>query len=153
MLKSNKGITMTSLVVYVIVLTIVIALLSGFSGYFYKNVNLITIKEASDEQFTRFIAYLTKDLNQDDIFFIKTGTDNEESNNYIILKFYGNLEHQYLFKNDTLYYIDKIKNKKITLCNNVNLCNFEYDDTNKVLTTNLNINKKNYTKTFIVNNK
>ena len=153
MLKSNKGITMTSLVVYVIVLTIVIALLSGFSGYFYKNVNLITIKEASDEQFTRFIAYLTKDLNQNNAFFIRTGTDNGESNNYLILKIDGNIEHQYLFENETLYYIDKIKNKKITLCNNVNLCNFEYDDTNKVLTTNLNINKKNYTKTFIVNNK
>ena len=153
MLKSNKGITMTSLVIYVIVLMIVIALLSGFSGYFYKNVNLITIKEASDEQFTRFIAYLTKDLNQNNAFFIRTGTDNGESNNYLILKIDGNIEHQYLFENETLYYIDKIKNKKITLCNNVNLCNFEYDDTNKVLTTNLNINKKNYTKTFIVNNK
>lgn len=153
MLKSNKGITMTSLVVYVIVLTIVIALLSGFSVYFYKNVNLITIKEASDEQFTRFIAYLTKDLNQDDVFFIRTGTNNGESNNYLILKIDGNIEHQYLFENETLYYIDKIKNKKIALCNNVNLCNFVYDDTNKVLTTNLNINKKNYTKTFIVNNK
>lgn len=34
MLKSNKGITMTSLVIYVIVLMIVIALMSNFSRLF-----------------------------------------------------------------------------------------------------------------------
>ncbi|MBO4816632.1 MAG: hypothetical protein J5507_07120 [Clostridia bacterium] len=150
MLKSNKGITMTSLVIYVIVLMIVITLLSGFAGYFYKNVKLITIKEASDEQFTRFLAYLTKDINKGNINFVKNGTYNET--NYIILKFEDSIEHQYLYKNNTIYFIDKNENKKINLCNNVNSCDFMYDDNSKLLNTNININNKNYTKALIVNN-
>ena len=150
MLRSNKGITLTSLVIYVIVLMIVITLLSSFSGYFYKNINQITINEAGDEQFTRFLAYITKDINQESIDFIKTGTDNDI--NYIILKFEKDAEHQYLYKNETIYYIDKNKHKTIDLCKNVSSCNFSYDDANKALLTNMIINNKNYTKTLILNN-
>lgn len=148
MLKSNHGLTLTSLVIYVIVLMIVIALLSGFAGYFYKNINLITIKEESDERFTRLLAYLTKDINQESINFIKTGEDNDVK--YIILKFAENKEHQYLYKNNKIYYIDESKNKKINLCNNVNSCDFLYDNTG--LTMNINMNNKEYSKTIKVNN-
>lgn len=149
MLKSNKGITLTSLVVYVIVLMIVIGLMSGFSRYFYKNVNQITVIEISDEQYTRFIAYLTKDINRDDITFTKTNTENEES--YIILKFKGDVEHQYLYLNKTIYYVDKNKNKKIVLCGNVSSCDFQYNDTSKILTINIKIENKEYSKTLKVN--
>ena len=148
MLKSNHGLTLTSLVIYVIVLMIVIALLSSFFGYFYQNVNQITIKEESDERFTRFLAYLTKDINQESINFIKTGEDNDVK--YIILKFTENEEHQYLYKNNKIYYIDESKNKKINLCNNVNSCDFLYDNTS--LTMNINMNNKEYSKTIKVNN-
>ena len=150
MLKSSKGITLTSLVIYIIVLMIVIALFSNFSGYFFKNVNQITIKEIGDEQFTRFLAYLTKDINLDEINFVKTGTYNNV--NYIILKFEDNIEHQYLYANKAIYYIDKNRNKTINLCNNVSSCNFMYDDTTKALTVNIIINNINYTKLLIVNN-
>ena len=98
MLKSCKGITLTSLVIYVIVLMVVIALMSGFSGYFNKNINQITIKEESNEQFTRFLAYLTKDINNENINFAKTGQENDIE--YIIIKFEENEEHQYLYKKD-----------------------------------------------------
>jgi len=148
MLKSNKGVTLLSLVVYVIVLMIVIALLSNFSGYFFKNVNLIAIKEASDEQYTRFLAYVAKDVNQNDINFVKTSSNNEEC--YIIFKFENNKEHQYLYKNKTIYYLDKNKVKKIALCDNVDSCDFNYNDSIKVLTLNVNINNKEYSKNFNV---
>lgn len=149
MLKSNKGVTLLSLIIYVIVLMIVIALLSNFSGYFYKNVNLITIKEASDEQYTKFLAYIAKDVNQNDINLVKTGLNNDEC--YIIFKFENNKEHQYLYKNKTIYYLDKNKVKKIALCNKVNFCVFNYNDSVKTLTLNLNIENKEYSKIFNVN--
>ena len=98
MLKSCKGITLTSLVIYVIVLMVVIALMSGFSGYFNKNINQIT-----------------------------------------------------LYKKDSIYYINEAKNKKIRICNNVNSCDFEYDNTNKILTVNIVINNEEYSKSLNVN--
>lgn len=149
MLKSCKGITLTSLVIYVIVLMIVIALMSGFSGYFNKNINQITIKEESNEQFSRFLAYLTKDINNENIKFAKTGQENDIE--YIIIKFEENEEHQYLYKKDSIYYINEAKNKKIRICNNVNSCDFEYDNTNKILTVNIIINNEEYTKSLNVN--
>ena len=149
MLKSCKGITLTSLVIYVIVLMVVIALMSGFSGYFNKNINQITIKEESNEQFTRFLAYLTKDINNENIKFAKTGQENDIE--YIIIKFEENEEHQYLYKKDSIYYINEAKNKKIRICNNVNSCDFEYDNTNKILTVNIVINNEEYSKSLNVN--
>ena len=149
MLKSCKGITLTSLVIYVIVLMIVIALMSGFSGYFNKNINQITIKEESNEQFTRFLAYLTKDINNENINFAKTGQENDIE--YIIIKFEENEEHQYLYKKDSIYYINEAKNKKLRICNNVNSCDFEYDNTNKILTVNIVINNEEYSKSLNVN--
>ena len=149
MLKSCKGITLTSLVIYVIVLMVVIALMSGFSGYFNKNINQITIKEESNEQFTRFLAYLTKDINNENIKFAKTGQENDIE--YIIIKFEENEEHQYLYKKDSIYYINEEKNKKIRICNNVNSCDFEYDNTNKILTVNIIINNEEYAKSLNVN--
>lgn len=149
MLKSCKGITLTSLVIYVIVLMVVIALMSGFSGYFNKNINQITIKEENNEQFTRFLAYLTKDINNENIKFAKTGQENDIE--YIIIKFEENEEHQYLYKKDSIYYINEAKNKKIRICNNVNSCDFEYDNTNKILTVNIVINNEEYSKSLNVN--
>lgn len=149
MLKSCKGITLTSLVIYVIVLMVVIALMSGFSGYFNKNINQITIKEENNEQFTRFLAYLTKDINNENINFAKTGQENDIE--YIIIKFEENEEHQYLYKKDSIYYINEAKNKKIRICNNVNSCDFEYDNTNKILTVNIVINNEEYSKSLNVN--
>lgn len=149
MLKSCKGITLTSLVIYVIVLMVVIALMSVFSGYFNKNINQITIKEENNEQFTRFLAYLTKDINNENIKFAKTGQENDIE--YIIIKFEENEEHQYLYKKDSIYYINEAKNKKIRICNNVNSCDFEYDNTNKILTVNIIINNEEYTKSLNVN--
>ncbi len=149
MLKSCKGITLTSLVIYVIVLMVVIALMSGFSGYFNKNINQITIKEESNEQFTRFLAYLTKDINNENIKFAKTGQENDIE--YIIIKFEENEEHQYLYKKDSIYYINEAKNKKIRICNNVNSCDFEYDNTNKILTVNIIINNEENSKSLNVN--
>ena len=41
-MKSQKGITLTSLVIYIVVLLIVLGLLSNISKYFYSNTKYIT---------------------------------------------------------------------------------------------------------------
>ena len=51
-LKSNRGVTLTSLVIYIIGLTIVIALMGLISNYFYQNITDVTIKQNADEQYS-----------------------------------------------------------------------------------------------------
>ena len=144
MIKSNKGITLTSLVIYVIVLMIVIGLMSNFSGYFYKNTNNITIKENYEEQYTKFLAYITKDINSDQLNFVKTGTDSEKK--YLIFIFKDGSQHQYVYSNESVYYIkvSETMPKKILLCNKVT--NLTMDYSSNILQINMTINGKNYEK-------
>lgn len=144
MLKSNKGITLTSLVIYVIVLLIVIGLMSGFSGYFFKNANIITVKENYEEQYTRFLAYLIKDASSDQLYFVKT----DPENNYLILKYKDGSQHQYVYsdKSKSIYYINVSETapKKILLCSKVTDLTMAYST--NILQVNMTINGRNYEK-------
>ena len=144
MLKSDKGITLTSLVIYVIVLLIVSGLMSGFSEYFYKNANKITIKENYEEQYTRFLAYLIKDTNSDQLNFIKIKTDSE--NKYLILRFKDGSQHQYVYSDKNIYYLNVSETtpKKILLCNNVTDLTMVYST--NILQVSMTINGRNYEK-------
>lgn len=152
-MKSNKGITLTSLVIYIICLVIVIGLMSSFTGYFFKNTNEVTISQNADEQYTKFLSYITKDVNTDDLIYVKTGVNSTDS---IIFKFETGIEHQYVFANETIYYIsiENQNEKKVTMCENVvksanNTPVFSYE--NSKIDINFNIKEKNFSATLSVN--
>lgn len=60
---NNKGITLISLLVYIIVMTVVIGTVSSVMKYFYKNTNEVTLSSDTAEQYSRFVAYITDDTN------------------------------------------------------------------------------------------
>ena len=62
-MKSNRGITIISLIVYIIVLSIVIGSTSMLIKYFYNNTEETVISKNTTDQYTRFMAYLTDDVN------------------------------------------------------------------------------------------
>ena len=62
-MKSKKGITIISLIVYVIVLSIVIGTTSIIIKYFYNNTEETVVSKKTANQYTRFVAYLTDDIN------------------------------------------------------------------------------------------
>ena len=62
-MNSNKGITIISLLIYIIVLTIVIGTISFLMRYFYKNANETLISSNSSDQYSKFIKYITDDVN------------------------------------------------------------------------------------------
>lgn len=62
-MKSNRGITIISLIVYIIVLSIVIGSTSILIKYFYNNTEETVISKKTTDQYTRFMAYLTDDVN------------------------------------------------------------------------------------------
>ena len=155
-MKSNKGITLTSLVIYIICLTIVIGLMSNFTGYFFKNTKEVTISQNADEQYTKFLSYITKDVNTDCLIYIKTGVDDVNNVDYIIFKFETGIEHQYVLASENIYYIsiENQNEKKITMCENVkrsanNIPVFSYE--NSKIDINFNIKEENFTTTLSVN--
>lgn len=62
-MKSSKGMTILSLIIYVIVLTIVIGTASMLMKYFYRNTDELVISSEASSQYSRFITYLTEDVN------------------------------------------------------------------------------------------
>ena len=150
-LKSNRGVTLTSLVIYIIGLTIVIALMGIISNYFYQNITDVTIKQNADEQYSKFLAYLTKDANSDNLIYVQSGVQNVDC---VIFKFSDGTEHQYITKDEKMYYINSQsdKNEKILLCEKVTTSSenvFNYTD--KTLNINLDIDNQNFTTTLSVN--
>lgn len=153
-MKNNRGITLISLTIYIIVLMIVIALMSNLSGYFFKNVNQIAKNETGKEQYLRFTAFITKDINSENLIFVKDGI--KENTQYLLLKFRNGDTHQYICFNNNLYFVninaEGRKNKKIILCNRITNQNaFNYDDLNKVINIEFIIDNNNYSSAFNVN--
>ena len=63
LMKANKGITLISLITYVIILSIVIGTSSILIRYFYINTEETVISKKTADQYSRFITYLTDDIN------------------------------------------------------------------------------------------
>lgn len=107
-MKSQKGITLTSLVVYIVVLLIVLGLLSNISKYFYSNTKYITDANKYVSEFNKFNMYFIEDVkNNTNLYSIK--------NNQII------------FEDGTMYTFDKksIYRNKVEICNNIQICTFD----------------------------
>ena len=55
-MKSEKGVTLISVTIYVIVMTLLVAIISVITNYFYKNVELNSKQEEINNQYTKFIS-------------------------------------------------------------------------------------------------
>ena len=61
-MKSEKGITLTSLILYIILILLVVSILSVVSSYFRNNVNYITDIGKYVTQFNKFNAFFIDDV-------------------------------------------------------------------------------------------
>lgn len=62
-MKSNSGITLVSLIIYIIILSVVIGTTSILIKFFYSNTEDTVISKKTADQYSRFVAYITDDVN------------------------------------------------------------------------------------------
>lgn len=115
-MKDNKGITLTSLIIYILVLLIVVTIVANITTFFYSNV--INAKENSQNiaTITKFNLYFTKDVK-------KMGNRVEtigENENYI--KFTSG--NTYTFQNNAIYF------NNVKICDNVTNAQFQLKSIN-----------------------
>ena len=149
-MKSNRGITLTSLVIYIIGLTIVISIVGTFTNYFNRNINEVTIKQNAEEEYSKLLAFLTKDVNSDNLVYVESGKNGIDC---AIFKFSDGIEHQYILQNQIIYYlnVENQNEKKIVLCENVTASKvFEYSD--KILNVNYKVNEKDFSISLNIKN-
>ena len=107
-LTSAKGITLTSLVIYIIAMTIIMATISSITIYFYKNTNSIQTTTDNSRDLTRFNTYFTNDTKEEKI----KANVQDENKKIILIK--ANAEQiTYTIAGDGIY------RNKVKICNNI----------------------------------
>lgn len=144
-MKSEKGITLTSIIIYVVAMIIIVGIIAVITRYYYGNVNKLSNNTSSMEEVTKLNTFITEEVNKSGNIIYDCNTQNNGKNdNYII--FYnpndkdekiGNLGYtQYTFKNQSIY-LNKIK-----ICSNIDDCKFEdvSDEKNYKLKVTITVN-------------
>lgn len=73
-MKSQKGITLISLTIYVIALAIVVGVVAIISTFFYKNVNSVDDNVNPVTEYTKFNSFFTDEVNRNGIKVLECGT-------------------------------------------------------------------------------
>ncbi len=141
-IRSEKGITLTSLIIYIIAMLIVVGIISTISVYYYRNIDEINKEVDVAKEYTKLNSYLSEDVNNPDnvielcngntIVFYNANNikDNDENTGY----------HQYTFKDNAIYF------NRIKICNGVQSCQFIQDETDPSSKFTLNIEFNNSNK-------
>lgn len=115
-MKNNKGITLTSLIIYVIGMTIMISTVATLTSFFYKNIDIESINNDTT-QYTKFSSIFSEEINRENNYVIDCKSLKEEES-YIIFSS-GN---QYTFNINS----KKIYKNNVKICDNVETCDFSY---------------------------
>ena len=117
-MKSQKGITMISLVIYVVGFMAITGIVGAITTYFYNNMNVIDSSASSSVEYNKLNVYLLKQVKSPDVV-LEGYTENphkdlnEENANYITFKLQDGTENTFLHVGNILYF------NKIKLCEEV----------------------------------
>lgn len=118
-MKSEKGITLMSVIVYVVSMVIVIAIISVITTYFYNNIGKIGENIDPSKEYTKFASFFTEEVNKKGNKVLDCNTSNKDSN-YIVFTS-GN---QYTFQDNKVY------QNKVKIAEGIKSMSFSYQITN-----------------------
>ena len=148
-MKSNKGITLISLMIYLIVLSIVIGSVATFTRYFYRNTNETIFTMSSSQKFVRVTEFISEDVNSGNI------ERSTISNDKIIFYMNNGDVHEYINMENMIYYVawDKDGNEiaEIKLSNEIESFEIKQVSTTPVkIMINAVISSVQYNSVFII---
>ena len=139
-MKSEKGITLISVTVYIIVLLLVISMMTVISDYFYKNTNLANKSISFNSEYSKFNTYFSDEINRQNIKILKC-------------------EEQYIaFDNGTQYTFVKenkaIYKNNVEICSGIEVCKFSrgIENGKNVVKVEFKIGNKSRTLTYTLKN-
>ena len=143
-MKSEKGITLIVLSIYIIVFSIIIVLLANLSSYIYSNIENINDSSVDISEINKFNMYFISDIKTNNQADVKTLSDNNQNTIQII--FQDGDVYSYVEDEKSIY-----KNKQ-KIARNIEAFNAEgYKKNNKTyIQVSIEIGTKdeaNYTKT------
>lgn len=169
-MKSNKGIAMLSLVIYVASFLVITTLVGTISTYFYNNINLINSTVGGSSEYTKLNLYLinlTKGANLVDIDTLNIdpysgdpAKANTDVYSTVVFTYNDNVEERRVAitrQGSYLYYCEKnVTNNEITekflLCSDVAYfsTNVNVIDGKEILMVNIKLSGSNFTTKYVI---
>ena len=63
-MQTEKGVTLISVTIYIIVMLIIVTVITVLTSYFYQNVDINSVSEDFNQQYTKFNSYFTEEVNR-----------------------------------------------------------------------------------------
>lgn len=143
-MRSQKGVTLVSLIIYVIAMAIVVGILATITTFFYKNVQDVSADIAPITEYTNFNSYFSDEVNHKNLKVIKCGTNEENGQNYIL--FSNGVQFTYVAENKGIY------RNKVKICRNIDNCTFEetIENGKSIITVNFESGSQKRETTYIL---
>lgn len=115
-MKSNKGVTLTSLIIYVIGMTIMVSIIATLTSFFYKNIDIGDIN-SNTTQYTKFTSILSEEVNKKNNSVIDC-----QSLTYGVSYIVFSSGNQYTFNQGS----KSVYRNNVKICDNIDKCDFSY---------------------------
>lgn len=119
-MRNNSGVTLMSVMIYVIGMTIVLGVMATLVSFFYNNIDVNSINNDSSIQYTKFSSVFVEEINRENNYIIdcKTLRENNDKLSYIIFSS-GN---QYTFMRESA----SVYKNNVKICDSIEECDFSY---------------------------
>lgn len=156
-MKKEQGITLISLIVYVILMTFIIAGISSITASFYANINSFDNESESAVAYAKFNMYFINDIKRkgaqiqeayDDYIIISYTIESTETQNIEGVTISGNdtVSVEYLVQNNILY------RNKVKICEDVDSILITADEENNSVKISMTIGDYEKTTTYVLEN-
>ena len=114
-MKSEKGITLISLTIYVIAMAIVVGVIAIISTFFYSNMEDTDNIVSPMTEYTKFNSFFSDEVNHEGIEVVSCGTT-DNGQNYIV--FSNEVQYTYIEANRAIY------RNKVKIAKEIDDCTF-----------------------------
>lgn len=142
-MKKEDGITLTSIIIYILALLIVIGVIAALTSYFYKNIDIEGESKLTNSQFTKFNSFFTEEINQNGIEVVEVG----ENENVCYITFSNKTTYTFSKPNKSIY-INEMK-----ICTNIDNCTFSSEKNNSKYKITVNFKSGEFERKTIFNTK
>lgn len=141
-MQGEKGITLISITIYVIVMLIVVSVITVLTSYFYTNIDINSVSEDLNQQYTKFNSYFTEEVNKKGNKLLKIGQIESDTGNQNYIIFSSGNQYTYVPQNQGIY------RNQVKIAQNITGCTFSSKkEANGKTTITVTITGKNFEKT------
>lgn len=139
-MRTQRGVTLTSLIIYIIGMVMIISIVSVVTTYFYRNIKNVGADINPIAEYTKFNSYFTNETNKENIKILEVS--NGGNQHYIV--FDNGIQYTFVESNKAIY------QNNVKICKQVNACTFTtgIENGNDIVTVVMTIDGKDYTNKY-----